>query len=138
MASKGYRNHPDEKTQPAKLSDREREGQGNANKNGYLHPFNEDQKVTKVKDSMYQDFGGGISDNFDEKDVNLSDLQARNKKGQMIQRWNATHRDDVSYGYGGTAYNGRSIPETYEPATSNGTPDANAVQYDTVNKDRNP
>lgn len=132
---KGFRNHADEKTQPDQSGERGNEG----STNGYLHPFNEDQKVTNVKGSMYQDFGGGISDNFDEKDVNLNDLQARNKKGQMVTEWNATSRDKVSYdGSGLTAYNGRPIPEVYEPATSQKEPNANAVEYNTVKKDRNP
>ena len=33
--------------------------------------------------------------------------------------------------------NGKPIPETYKPATSNGVPDANAVEYENVRKDRN-
>lgn len=131
---KGFKNHADEKTQPDPAGERGNEG----SRNGFLHPFNEDQKVTNVKNSAYQDFTGGISDNFAEKDVNLDALQARGKKGQMIQEWNATHRDKMTTrGWGGTVYNSNPIPEVYEPATSNGVPDANAVQYDTVKKDRN-
>lgn len=130
--SKGFK-HPDEKTQPDEAGNRNNEG----SQNGYQHPFNIDQKVTNTKGSSYQDFGGGISDNFGEKDVNIQALEARNKKGNMVQRWTATDRTSVSYqGEGPTAYNVSPIPETYKPATSNGVPDANAVEYNTDKKNR--
>lgn len=136
---KGFKNHDDNKTQPAKLSNRDREDQADGSYHGFTHPFNEEQKITNTKGSSYQDFGGGISDNFGEKDINIAALEKRNKEGNLVQYWTATHRTEAdTNGEGPTAYNTKPIPETYKPATSNGVPDANAVQYETDIKDRNP
>lgn len=127
---------PDSKTQPSnKGFGDERDG----NFNGFMHPFNEEQKITNTKGSSYQDFAGGISDNFSQKDDNIEALNKRGQQGQMVQRWDHTKRTSMdTRGAGLTAYNSEPIPETYKCATSNGEPDANAVQYKTDIKDRNP
>ncbi len=123
----------DEKFQPAKLSDREREGQKNAAWNvngeagegnpqyGMANKFNRASKVTKT---------GGDYQNFshDEERGNFSQKNSSISRLDMIDKNNPDQ---------GTAYNGKPIPETYKPATSHGTPDADAVQYKTIIKDRN-
>lgn len=132
----GMINTPDSKTQPAQPND------GTGNWNGTINvPFREDMKVTKPigSNGSYQDFGGGTSNNYSQKDKNMDELQARNKQGNIVQRWTATDRQSISYqGEGPTAYNISPIPETYTPATSNGVPDANAVEYNTDKKNRGP
>lgn len=121
----------DEKFQPAKLSDRERDGQGNGNwielNNGNTYgmgnKFDKADKVTNAGGS-YQDFESPDPKeygNFSEKNSSISRLDMVGKSRSNC----------------GTAYNGRPIPETYKPATSNGVPDANAVQYKNDVKDRN-
>lgn len=120
----------DQMSQPAKLSDRSREGQGNGNyidlnsgnTYGMGDKFDRADKVTKMGGS-YQDFEGPTSPNYgnySEKNASISRLDLVNK-----QTANSP-----------TAYNSEPIPETYKPATSNGVPPANAVEYNTVKKNR--
>lgn len=120
----------DAMTQPAKLTDRAREGQRNGNyidlnegnTYGMGDKFARADKVTKMGGS-YQDFEGPTSPdygNYSQKNSSISRLDMVNKQTNNT----------------GTAYNSDPIPETYKPATSNGVPNANAVEYNTVKKNR--
>lgn len=126
----GKFSNEDEKSQPAKLSDRSREGQakGNfidlnkGNTYGMWDKFDRADKVTNPGGS-YQNFEGPTSPdygNYAEKNASISRLDLVNK-----QTANSP-----------TAYNSYPIPETYKPATSNGVPPANAVEYNTDKKNR--
>ena len=107
------------KYQPAKLSDRERDGQSSGVKS---IKFNEKDKVTSEYDN-YQRLSGSDKPygNFAEKNASISRLD-------MVGKNSANS---------GTAYNGKPIPETYKPATSEGVPNADAVVYKNIEKDRN-
>lgn len=116
----------DEKSQPAKLSDRERDGQANGkyhelnsgNTYGMGNKFNEASKVTKETNGYAGYDGEAFNDS--QKNASISRLDLVGKKTANSP----------------TAYNSDPIPETYKPATSNGVPDANAVEYKTDKKDR--
>lgn len=119
----------DSKYQPAKLSDRSREGQREGNwiklddEHTYGMPkdFSTKDKVTKAG-GEYQDFQRGADKgNFSQKNASISRLD-------LIGKQTANS---------GTAYNEYPIPEVYKPATSEGVPNADAVEYNTVKKDRN-
>jgi hypothetical protein len=105
------------------------------NVNGDAHDFNIKGKVTN-SGSGYGNMGSGIPFNGAEKDASIAYLQDRNKKGQVVRQFNATQMTDEKYGQGATAYDPCPIPETYKPATSNGTPDPDAVGYKTKIKSR--
>ena len=117
----------DTKFQPAKLSDRKRESQREGNWNelntgntyGMPQKFAEADKVTKETNG-YAGLNGEV---FNDSEKNSSD-------SRLILINKQTSNSP-------TAYNGESIPETYKCATSNGVPNANAVEYKTVEKDRN-
>jgi hypothetical protein len=120
---------PDEKYQPAKLSDRKRDGQSEGswdvmpddNTYGNGKKFDRADKVTNPG-SDYNDFGRGADKgNWSQKNSSISRLDLVNKQTNQC----------------GTAYNSNPIKETYKSGTSNGVPDANAVEYETVKKDQN-
>jgi len=129
----------DLKSQPAKLSDRDREGQGNGSYHGDAHDFNIKGKVTAMGGN-YQDLKADPNAGFNgsDKDSSISYLENRNKKGQETRQYTATTEYSRDFtGPGITAYESMPIPETYIPATSNGAPDPNAVEYNTEKKNRN-
>ncbi len=117
--------------QPAKLSDRAREGQRDGNWNeldkgntyGMGNKFNEASKVTNPGGNYQGSIDKGLTGeygNFSEKNASIARLDKVGK----------------SYSNSGTVYNSDPIPETYKPATSNGKPPANAVVYNVTKKDR--
>lgn len=128
--SKGFE-ADDNKFVPAKLEDRTREGQSNEIKitleagNTYGvgdSSFNDMSKVTKPG-GFYQNYSGPVEKeygNFSEKNASIS-------------RHDMTGKQTANCG---TAYNSEPIPETYKPATSNGVPNANAIEYNTEKKNR--
>lgn len=119
-------------------NDESKDSAGFGNYNGMGHEFNIKGKVTNVKNSCYQDFDSGCTGNYAEKDSSIAYLDKRGKEGQECNYYTHLDYSDKTYkGAGLTAYNSSPIPETYIPATSNGVPAANAVEYNTVVKNRN-
>lgn len=120
----------DSMSQPTKLTDRAREGQRNGNyidlnggnTYGMGDKFDRSDKVTKMGGS-YQDMNGPTSPDFG----NYSQKNASISRLDLVGKQTANS---------GTAYNGEPIPETYKSVTSNGVPDANAVEYNTTKKNR--
>lgn len=136
---KGYKNRDESFYQPAKLSDREREGQSDCSYHGDGHDFNIKGKVTAMGGS-YADMspGSGMDGNYSDKDSSLEYLRNRNKQGQMVQAFTATERHSrMTTGGGATAYDSMPIPEVYKPATSHGAVPPDAIEYKTEQKDRN-
>lgn len=131
----------DSKSQPAKLSEREREGQGYGNYNGDAHDFNNAAKVTNNRGSDYHDTGrgnSGLHGNFAEKDASIEYLRNRNKDGQEVQHYSGTGLNSkLKIGGGQTAYDSMPIPEVYKPATRQGAVPANPIMYKNEIKDHN-
>jgi len=132
---------PMSKTQPAKLSDRERDGQRNGNYNGDAHDFNTKGKSTSNSGSDYHDVArkdSGLHGNFAEKDASMAYLRERNKLGQEVNHFSAGSLQSRLKTEGGpTAYDSMPIHEVYKPATSQGEVHPNAIQYNVESKDRN-
>lgn len=135
---KGYKNRDESQYQPAKLSDREREGQSSKEISNNAHDFNIKGKVTSNAESCYNDFGAGSGayGNYDEKDASLAYLKDRNMKGQEIHQFTATQRQSKmhTHNVGLTAYNSNPIKEVYTPATSQHVPPPDAVIRPTLKK----
>ena len=138
---KGYKQRPESYYQPAKLSDRTREGQANGKQFGQEHDFNIKGKSVNTEGSDYHDPGrktSGLHGNFAEKDASMEYLRARNKEGQEVRHYSANSREARLKTFGGvTAYDSRPVPETYKPATSQGEVPSNAISYKTEEKQRN-
>lgn len=83
-------------------------------------PFSKKDKVT-TPGGDYANANSEAKGNWAEKNASISRLDLVNKSTSTSP----------------TAYNGLPIPETYKCATSNGEPDANAVEYKTKMKDQN-
>jgi hypothetical protein len=117
----GYR-PKDNKYQPAKLSNREREGQATANKLGYTHEFNIKGKVI-AQGGSYHDFkpGSGSDFNSTDKHSSLEYLRERGKKGVRVDRmtggqiYGREHTGNI----GQTVYPSEPINQVYSRATSN-------------------
>jgi hypothetical protein len=124
---KGYKDKPESQYQPAKLSDRTREGQADGKQFGSGHEFNIKGKVTSMGNS-YHDMTQKPENNFSDKNASMKYLQERNKKGQEVKNYSGLNymRKHTGNG-GGTSYNGNPIDETYTPATGNGEPSSNPV-----------
>ena len=110
------------------------------NINGDSHNFNIKGKVTSNSGSDYHSFGradSGLHGNFADKDASLAYLRDRNKQGIEVKHFSGTTQHaKLKIGNGSTAFDGRPIPEVYQPATSNGTIDPNAVVYKATVKSR--
>lgn len=137
---RGYKNRDESMYQPAKLSDRERDGQASdCQYHGDGHDFNIKGKVTSTSGSDYHDYGrpdSGLHGNFAEKDASMAYLKERGMKGQVVKNYNGTqeqvrmHTNNV----GLTAYNSRPISEVYKPATSQDVPPVEAVVHNYIEK----
>ena len=117
--SKGFES-ADEKSQPAKVMDRSSIRSQLEKGNTYGYSDSSDKDAVTKPGNGYQGYDGE-SFNDSEKNASISRLDFVGKGSANC----------------GTAYNSYPIPETYKPATSNGKPDANAVEYKTIEKDRN-
>ncbi len=129
----GY-NPKDKKFVPPPTQDRGCEYHGDG------HDFNLKGKSTKTSGSDYNSFekDSGLHGNFSEKDASMEYLRGRNKEGQSVSHYSATSREArLHTGSGGTAYDGRPIPEVYHPATSQGSVPPDAVVYKNDMKSRN-
>lgn len=101
-----------------------------------MFPFDRESKVTKSSNNYQGGFQGGYDHNSGTKDANRERMIGRCKEGQVVYDYSATKKQgtEVTGKSSGTAYNGNPIPETYEPATSNGQPSDRAIVYSTIKK----
>ena len=110
----------DNKYQPAKLGDRSREGQADANKVGTSMKFNDKAKVAGGG-SDYHELSptSGLDGNFDTKDKSIEYLRQRGKEGMTVHHFSGgTEVSRVStHDNGGSVYPSRPIAEVYKPAT---------------------
>lgn len=131
----GY-NPKDSKYRPPEIKERDSKDHGDA------HDFNIKGKSINTEGSDYNDLGrksSGLYGNFAEKDASMAYLRDRNKQGQMVQHFSGTERQSrLTTGGGVTAYDALPIPEVYQPATSNGPINPNAIVYKSEMKERQP
>jgi hypothetical protein len=128
----------DAKFEPARMSDRTREGQANGKQFGDAHDFNSKAKVTNPGNG-YNNTGKGAGAGFNsaEKDASIAYLKNRGEKGIVVNQFTGTHivSRDHTNNVGVTAYNSKPIDQVYAPATSQGVPSPNQVTYKYVEKD---
>lgn len=108
------------KYQPAKISNRERDGQRNDNQIGHRSEFNTKGKVTGTSSSSYHDFqsGSGEKGNFSEKDSSISYLKDRGMKGQSITHYTGNNRKSKEHtsDIGQRIYPSKPIEQVYKKA----------------------
>jgi hypothetical protein len=113
----------DNKYQPAKTSDRDRDGQADANKIGHLGKFNLKQAVNSNEGgSDYHsphDKFSGLDGNFSKKDEAMAYLRERGKEGITVRHYSGGKMmaKVSTQNMGVTAYNNHPINETYKPGT---------------------
>lgn len=134
-------NPKDSKYRPPEVKDRDYKKNGSSATTGGVNDFNKKGKIESIEGSDYHEYGrktSGLYGNFAEKDASMEYLRGRNKEGQRIRSYSGTNLNgELKTGAGVTAFDAMPIPETYHPATSQGSIPPNAVVYETTEKTRN-